>query len=188
VFRDTAQGKRTGALCNEGALVSQFAISQGLRCASAGMSTALIADGKLYSKQKESRNGLGAYERANTIVNRQDSPLSARSVGRSVEFFTGRPEEREYLLVERLESEDNGLGGVRSMADMEEVDALETLEDPAHRGPRGRLVDLAGDGLPCRSQLLAEAMLGEPIHQQTDDHHQTQGHDALGLYHEDRGG
>ena len=74
------------------------------------------------------------------------------------------------------------------MADVEQVDALEALEDPAHRRPIGRFVELIGNGLSGGRQLVAQAVLGEPIDQQTQHHHQTQRHDALGFFDKDRGG
>ena len=41
------------------------------------------------------------------------------------------------------------------MADVEQVDPFETLEDPAHRRAISWLLELAGDGLSGGGELLA---------------------------------
>ena len=49
-------------------------------------------------------------------------------------------------------------------ADVQEINALKTLENPAHRGTVGRFVDLIGKGLFRCQQLATQQMLGQPIH------------------------
>lgn len=49
---------------------------------------------------------------------------------------------------------------------VDETDAFEALEHPAHGRPIRRLLDLVGDRLPRRGELLAQAVLGQPVDQQ----------------------
>src|SRR5262249_49740508 len=54
--------------------------------------------------------------------------LSARSIGGIVDLFVRWPQQREDLTMEGLQTEHHIQGGVGSMADMEQIDALEALE------------------------------------------------------------
>src|SRR5258706_11352967 len=115
-------------------------------------------------------------------------PYSACSIGRFVEFFVGRSEEREHLLVDGLQTKHQGQRGLGSMSYMEQVDPFETLEHPAHRRAVRWFPQLAGDRLSRGFESLAYAVLGQPVDQQTQHHHQAQGRNPLGLLHKDRGG
>jgi predicted metal-dependent phosphoesterase TrpH len=53
---------------------------------------------------------------------------------------------------------------------MQEINALKTLEHPAHRRTIGWFVDLIGDGLLCCHQLATKQQLSQAVHQQTEDH------------------
>ena len=70
----------------------------------------------------------------------------------------------------------------------QQTDSFETLEDPAHRRPIRGFAELVGNRLSGGRQLLAQAVLCQPIDQQTQHHHQTERHDTFGLFHEHRGG
>ena len=59
-------------------------------------------------------------------------------------------------------------------ADVQEINALKTVENPAHRGAVGRFVDLIGNGLLSCRQLATQQMLGQPIHQQAEHHHEAE--------------
>src|SRR5262245_54620613 len=74
------------------------------------------------------------------------------------------------------------------MPDVQELDALEALEHPAHGGAAGRLLELIWDRLASGDQLRAQAMFRQPIDEQAQHHHQTKGHETLGLLDEDGGG
>jgi len=104
-----------------------------------------------------------------------------------VDCAVRRTKEGQDLLVERAEVEhehlDAGWSGNRQA-----VEALEALEDPAHRRSRRGLVNLVGDGLAGGRQLLTQAVLGQAVDQQAEHHDATEGHDALGLLQEDGGG
>ena len=55
----------------------------------------------------------------------------------------------------------------------------------------GRVVGLLtwlGTVWPVAAKLLAQAVFGQAVDEQTQHHHQAERHDALGLLHEDRGG
>ncbi len=49
------------------------------------------------------------------------------------------------------------------MADVKQIDSLETVEYPAHGGAVGRFVDLAGDHLVSSRELRAQAVLGQSV-------------------------
>jgi hypothetical protein len=67
----------------------------------------------------------------------------------------------------------------------DQTHAFKTLEDPAQCGAIGRLFELVGDGLASGGELLAHPVLGQPIDQQTEHHHQAERHNAGRLLHED---
>ncbi len=69
-----------------------------------------------------------------------------------------------------------------------QIQALKTLEEPAHRGPGGGPTQLVGHGLLGRVQALAHAHFSESVDQQAQHHHEGQRHDPLRLLHKDRGG
>ena len=48
-----------------------------------------------------------------------------------------------------------------SAADVQEINALKTLEHPAHGRAFGRLVDLSGNGLVGGQQLATQSLFGE---------------------------
>ena len=73
----------------------------------------------------------------------------------------------------------------RPVADVQQLDALEALEHPAHRGPVRRLLDPVWDRLAGGRHPLAYAVLGEPVGEQAQHHDQAEGHDALRLLQED---
>jgi len=74
---------------------------------------------------------------------------------RVLEVLVGRAEQGENLLVQRRQPQDERARLSRPMTDVQQLDPLETLEDPAHgRSVRG-LLDLVGDGLASGRQLLA---------------------------------
>src|SRR5258708_24194209 len=66
-------------------------------------------------------------------------------------------------------------------ADVQEINALKTLENPAHRRTVGWFVDLIGDGLFRCHQLTTQQMLAQGIDQQAEHHHASQGNHALWL-------
>ncbi len=68
-----------------------------------------------------------------------------------------------------------------------QVDALETLEEPAQRRTRRRLALLIGDRLSGCGEALAQAHLGQLVDQQAQRHDEGQRHDALRPFDEDRG-
>jgi hypothetical protein len=57
-------------------------------------------------------------------------------------------------------------------ADVQEINAFKTLENPAHRGAVSRFVDLIRKGLFRCHQLAAQQMLSEPVHQQAQHHNE----------------
>ena len=59
-------------------------------------------------------------------------------------------------------------------ADVQEINALKTLENPAHRGAVGRFVDLIGKGLVGCQQLATQQLFGQAIHQQAEHHHEAE--------------
>ena len=65
-----------------------------------------------------------------------------------------------------------------------EIDAFETLKEPAHRGPLGRFAELVGDGFVQRRQVLADAELRQFVHEQAEHHDERQRHDAFGFLEE----
>jgi hypothetical protein len=77
---------------------------------------------------------------------------------------------------------------VGSMPNMEQVDALKTLEDPAHRWTIGGFLHLTRDGLCRGRQLLTQTMFSQSVDQQAQHHHQTERHNALGFLYKDRRG
>ena len=82
-------------------------------------------------------------------------PLSARSIGRCVEFFVGGSEEGEHLLVDGLQTKHHGQRRLGSMSYVEQVDPFETLEHPAHRRAVSWSLQLAGNRLSCGFESLA---------------------------------
>src|SRR5450755_4131644 len=68
-------------------------------------------------------------------------------------------------------------------SNLQQFNALKALEDPAHRGSGRRLVDLIGDGLSKRSQLLTQPMFRQAVDQQCEHHDQTQCHNAFRFFH-----
>jgi hypothetical protein len=79
--------------------------------------------------------------------------------------------------MKRLQPENLGVPA-RPNADVQEINAFKTLENPAHRGAAGRFVDLIRKGLFRCHQLAAQQMLGQPIYQQTEHHHEAQSNHA----------
>src|SRR5436853_7397228 len=75
----------------------------------------------------------------------------------------------------------------RANADVQEINALKTLKNPAHRGTIGGFIDLIGEGLFSRRELATKKLLGQAIHQQTEHHHETQSNHALWLLDEHGG-
>jgi hypothetical protein len=90
------------------------------------------------------------------------------------------------LLMKSSQSQHLGLGAGTN-ADVQEINALKTVENPAHGGAVGRFVDLIGKGLFRCHQLATQQMLGQPIHQQAEHHHETQSNHALWLLDEHGG-
>jgi len=60
-------------------------------------------------------------------------------------------------------SDHVGSMGVRNV---EQVNTLIILEEPAQRRPGRRFADLVGDGLTCLGQTTPQAHLGQRVHQQ----------------------
>ena len=75
-----------------------------------------------------------------------------------IELRIGRTKETQDLLVESLQPQDLGLE-TAAHADVQEIDALKALKDPAHGGTLGRLVHLIGNRLLGGSQLGAKQVL-----------------------------
>ena len=88
--------------------------------------------------------------------------------------------------MKRLQPQHLGVP-VRPYADVQQINALKTLENPAHRRAVGRFVDLVRKGLLRGHQLATEQMLSQTIHQQAEHHHETQGNHPLGLLDKHRG-
>jgi hypothetical protein len=76
-----------------------------------------------------------------------------------------------------LQSQDSCLEAGTS-ADMQKINALKTLENPAHRWAIGWLVHLVRNGLFRCRKLTAQQTLGQAVHQQTEDHDEAQGNHA----------
>ncbi|MBF6589670.1 MAG: hypothetical protein IVW57_03945 [Ktedonobacterales bacterium] len=55
-----------------------------------------------------------------------------------------------------------------------QINALETLEQPAHRGPGRGPTQLVWHGLLGRAQALAHAHFSEAVDQQAQHHHEGQ--------------
>ena len=72
-------------------------------------------------------------------------------------------------------------------ADVQEINALKTLKNPAHRGTSGGFSDLIGDGLFRCQQLATKKLLGQTVYQQTEDHNETQGNHPFWLLDEHGG-
>ena len=69
---------------------------------------------------------------------------------------------------------------------MEEVNALKTLKDPAHGWAVGWLVHLIGNGLRRLSELAAQHVFCQAIHQQAENHDEAQSNHAFRLLDEHR--
>ncbi len=70
---------------------------------------------------------------------------------------------------------------------MQQLNALKTLKKPAPSRACRRLVDVIGNALLGLGQARAHPKLGQTIHQQAENHDETQSHDALRFLDEDRG-
>src|SRR5216683_7909779 len=70
---------------------------------------------------------------------------------------------------------------------MQEINALKTLEHPAHRRTIGWFVDLVRNGLFRCHQLATKQQLSQAVHQQTEDHDEAQSNHTLWLLDEHRG-
>ena len=88
---------------------------------------------------------------------------------------------------EELAAPEPGFAKCEPTADVQEINALKTLENPAHRGAIGRFVDLIGDGLVGCQQLATQPMFGQPVHQQAEHHDEAQRNHALRLLDEHGG-
>jgi hypothetical protein len=75
--------------------------------------------------------------------------------------------------MKRLQPQNLGLEA-GTTANVQEINALKTVENPAHRGAIGRFVDLIGNGLFRCHQLATQQMFGQPIHQQAEHHHEAE--------------
>jgi hypothetical protein len=75
-------------------------------------------------------------------------------------LFEGRPEEGEELVVQRRQVQDERGLAIRPMADMKQPDVLEALEHPPHGWSVCGLLELIGDRLPGRGQLLTQPVFG----------------------------
>ncbi len=75
----------------------------------------------------------------------------------------------------------------RANADVQEINALKTLKNPAHRGTIGGFIDLIGDGLFRCRELATKKLLSKAVHQQTEHHNETQGNHPRWLLDEDGG-
>jgi hypothetical protein len=69
-----------------------------------------------------------------------------------------------------LQAQDDRLRE-RTGGNVQQFNALKTLENPAHRRTGGWLVDLIGNGLLAVSQLRADPMFSQTVHQQAQDHY-----------------
>lgn len=98
----------------------------------------------------------------------------------SVEVLIRWPKQGQNLLVKRLESEGDRRHLLQPM-DMQEFDAFKALEDPPHRRSVCGVVELIGNRLARLGQARAETLLGQSVHQQAQDHNQTERHDPLGF-------
>src|SRR5438874_12305109 len=85
-----------------------------------------------------------------------------------------------------LQPQDLGLPA-RANADVQEINALKTLKNPAHRGTIGWFIDLIGDGLLRCRELATKKVLGKTVYQQTEHHNETQGNHPRWLLDEDGG-
>ena len=86
------------------------------------------------------------------------------------------------------ETEHLGLVGAVGQPGVMQVDALETLKEPAQRRPCGGLALLVGDGLSRLGEPLTQTHLGQLVDQQAERHDKGEGHDALWTLDEDGGG
>ena len=85
--------------------------------------------------------------------------VTRRRITRFVALLVGRPEEGQDLLVQRPQPQDERGCLGRAVADVQEFDALETLEDPAHGGPARRLLDRY---IRQRGQSICQLTLAQP--------------------------
>lgn len=75
----------------------------------------------------------------------------------------GRPQQGQNLLMQGRETEGQGVPRSGWRTDMEELNALKTLEDPAQGGVIGWLAQLVRNGLARLNQAHAEPMLGQAV-------------------------
>jgi hypothetical protein len=87
-----------------------------------------------------------------------------------------------------LQASDFAVGWNEWQLEAHQADTFEALEHPAHRRAICRLLELIGHPLAGGRKLRAQPVLGEPIDQQAEDHHEAEGDDAGGLLDEDGGG
>jgi hypothetical protein len=81
--------------------------------------------------------------------------------------FIGWPEQTEDVAKQSTEAQHLGSLGAIGDHHVAHVDAIETLEEPAHRGPRGRPTRVVGHDFVYQ---FAHAPLGEPLDQQAEYH------------------
>ena len=72
-----------------------------------------------------------------------------------------------------LQSQDPRLAA-GTKADMQEVNTLKTLENPAHRGAIGWLVHLGRNALFRCGKFTAQHRLSQAVHQQAKHHHEAE--------------
>lgn len=89
--------------------------------------------------------------------------------------------------MKRLQPQDLRLRA-GTKADMEEIDALKALKNPAHGRAVSGLVDLVGNGLRRVSKLTAQHVFGQAIDQQAQNHDETQSHHPFRLFDKHGGG
>src|SRR5262249_8192791 len=76
--------------------------------------------------------------------------------------------------------------GSMGLRNVEQVNTLKTLEEPAQRGTGCWPAQLVRHRLVSRSQTLTHAPFCEPVDEQAQHHDEGQGHNALWFLHEDR--
>ena len=103
-----------------------------------------------------------------------------------IELTKGRAKQTENALMKRLQPQNLCLPA-GCQANVQKINPLKALKNPAHGRTVGGLVDLVGNSLLALLQALAQALFSEAIDQQTEHHNEAEGDQTAWLLHEDGG-
>ena len=81
-----------------------------------------------------------------------------------IQVSIGRTEQTKHLVMKSLQPQNLGLQAGPN-ADVQQIDALKALKNPAHGGVICRLVELIGNGLGGMSELAAQSVFRQTIDQ-----------------------